>query len=692
MWAVLQQHIARIPVIVWVHGAEIQPWHRRDFNHQTEGQREIAKRQSDKRLAFWRELLRTTPANLKLVFVSRYFAEEVMEDLGFRIPQAQYTIIHNPINTELFCYENKPVEQRKKVLSISSYSSRKYANDLNVKAIEFLSIKPWFYDMEFRLIGDGPLFENTVAPLRKYKNVHIEQRFLKHDEISALHKEYGIFLCPTRWDSHGVSRDEAMSSGLVPVTNAVSAIPEFVDDSCGILALGDDAEAMARGIARLYEQPLTFSAMSQAAAKRVRDQRDAKKVIGAELAVVLNNSEQTTREQEEVASSYLMPQLSLCKKLLDDESAIARFECKDLSGGLIQPAETTAASSLRPRQVFRSDTRWGRSVMEWGSIDAFLGAAEVESGVHSIPIGMFAGKQINYDFLVTARPGTVLLCYFHGNAPRNRCNPPLFAGLGVTSSIETSRFIPSDPMLVLDANLTLAWHFGCEGIRLQAITVSIVEKLRMILRASRVVAWGGSGGGFAAIRVAKDIPDSIALPWNPQTNIAKYSRDSVSHYRRIAFPTMPEDGIFPSGRGQFPSFCTEEFLDGYKGTILYLQESTDWHVGAHLKPFLASFCGKAGSGIAGSSNFSGLVTDQLYLHLDHWGNGHVPPGKDVISKILGLLSGVTTNTGNLENISGFPREATDYIASTLSKHPSAMDISGKAGSAQPGSASTHDSP
>lgn len=249
-------------------------------------------------MAFWRELLRSVPANLRLVFVSRYFSEEVMEDLGFRIPTAHYAIIHNPIRTDVFGYEKKPQDQRKKVLSISSYASRKYATDLNAKAIEILSNKPWFYDMEFRLIGDGPLFESTVASLRKYKNVCIEQRFLKHDEISALHKEYGIFLCPTRWDSHGVSRDEAMSSGLVPVTNAVAAIPEFVDERCGIVASAEDAEAMARGIAMLYEQPLKFSAMSEAAAKRVRDQRDAKKVIRAELAVVLDKSGPITSEQE----------------------------------------------------------------------------------------------------------------------------------------------------------------------------------------------------------------------------------------------------------------------------------------------------------------------------------------------------------------------------------------------------------
>jgi glycosyltransferase involved in cell wall biosynthesis len=238
MWAVLQQHIDRVKVVVWVHGAEIQPWHRRSFDHKADEQRAGAKRRSDERMAFWRELLQPVPLNLTLVFVSRYFAEEVMEDLGFRIPEAHYTVIHNPIDTQLFSYQEKSVDQRKKVLSIRPYASAKYANDLSVKAIQRLSQQAWFYDMEFRMIGDGPLFEETLAPLREFRNVYIEQRFLNQLEIAALHKEYGIFLSPTRMDAQGVSRDEAMASGLVPVTNAVTAIPEFVDDRCGILAPG----------------------------------------------------------------------------------------------------------------------------------------------------------------------------------------------------------------------------------------------------------------------------------------------------------------------------------------------------------------------------------------------------------------------------------------------------------------------
>jgi glycosyltransferase involved in cell wall biosynthesis/spore maturation protein CgeB len=286
MWEVLQHHIDRIKVVVWVHGAEIQPWHRRDYNYSTEEERTVAKMKSAARMEFWQGLLRPMPANLKLVFVSRYFAEEVMEDIGFRIPEEHYTIIHNPIDTDVFSYQPKPAEQRKRVLSIRPYASAKYANDLSAKAIQLLAEKPWFKDMEFRMIGDGPLFDTILDPLRQYGNVFIERRFLKQAEIAALHKEYGIFLSPTRMDAQGVSRDEAMASGLVPVTNGVTAIPEFVDEQCGILAPGDDAVAMAEGIAKLYENPELFLAMSEQAALRVQRQSAKDKIVDAEIEVM----------------------------------------------------------------------------------------------------------------------------------------------------------------------------------------------------------------------------------------------------------------------------------------------------------------------------------------------------------------------------------------------------------------------
>ena len=77
-----------------------------------------------------------------------------------------------------------------------------------------------------------------------------------------------------------------MSSGLVPVTNAMDAVPEFVDDTCGILAPPNDYQAMVRGIERLLEDPELFGRMSLAASQRVRAQSAAEVVTPQELELI----------------------------------------------------------------------------------------------------------------------------------------------------------------------------------------------------------------------------------------------------------------------------------------------------------------------------------------------------------------------------------------------------------------------
>lgn len=289
MWNALRPFLNSTRITVWVHGADIQPWWRREFNFTTDEQLRLGKLASEKRMTFWRELLQPMHPNLKLVFVSRYFAEEVMEDLGFRLPEDQFEIIHNPINTELFDHREKSAEQRKKVLSIRPYTSKTYANDLTVKAIQSLAGKSWFNDMEFCLIGDGPLFEETLEPLRNFSNVKIQQGFLNHTEIANTHKDYGIFLCPSRMDTQGVSRDEAMSSGLVPVTTAVAAVPEFVDNSSGYVVQPESHEQLAKAIEDMYLNGNTFVEKSRAAAKRVRGQSASEKMAEREIAVIQNH-------------------------------------------------------------------------------------------------------------------------------------------------------------------------------------------------------------------------------------------------------------------------------------------------------------------------------------------------------------------------------------------------------------------
>lgn len=286
MWNVLRAHLGRTPMNIWVHGAEIQPWYRRPYNYPAGPARDRAVRATATRLAMWRELFRLRHPNLHFVFVSRYLAEQAMADVGVELAPAQYSIIHNYIDAQVFDYLPKPAEQRRRILSIRPYNSPVYANDLSVKAVLSLAGEPFFQDLEFLFVGDGELFESTLEPLRGLPNVEIRKGFLTQREIAALHKEFGLFLVPTRMDSQGVSRDEAMASGLVPLTNAVAAVPEFVDESVGVLAPAEDWHALADGIREMYLDPSLFLRRSAAAAARVREQSGYHATIAREIALV----------------------------------------------------------------------------------------------------------------------------------------------------------------------------------------------------------------------------------------------------------------------------------------------------------------------------------------------------------------------------------------------------------------------
>lgn len=287
MWEVLKGFKGRIRILVWVHGVEIQPWWRREYTFNTKEELEKGKAVSETKMQFWNEIFNEIDQyNIHFIFVSQHFVDTTLEDYKVTLPKDKYSVVHNLIDTEMFKYTEKDVELRKKVLSIRPYASNTYANDIMVKSVVELSKEDCFKDMEFRIIGNGELFDETVKPLRKFKNVTIEKTFLRQQEIAELHKQYGVFLTPSRMDTQGVSRDEAMSSGLVPVTTAVAAIPEFVDENSGILVPSENYIALAQGLEKLYNEPEYFEVLSRNAAQRVRKQSSKEFTIDRELKII----------------------------------------------------------------------------------------------------------------------------------------------------------------------------------------------------------------------------------------------------------------------------------------------------------------------------------------------------------------------------------------------------------------------
>lgn len=281
----------RKPIIVWVHGFEAESWYRRWFNFiQTDDSIAAALEKKsvyyDSQNGFLQWLATTDTLNVSFVNVSSWFQRMIVEpDIGVDFLESE--TIHNLVDTELFQYRRKAPGDRTKILLIRPFASYKYANDQAVEAIRILSTRPYFGALSFTLCGEGRHFNETVAPVRKFDNVKLINRFLKQDEIVEYHKQHGVFLTPTRFDSQGVSMCEAMSSGLVPVTTNIAAIPEFVKDGeSGLLCAPEDAKALADAIERLYFDEEEFLKISERASESIQAQCGAENTVMREMALI----------------------------------------------------------------------------------------------------------------------------------------------------------------------------------------------------------------------------------------------------------------------------------------------------------------------------------------------------------------------------------------------------------------------
>ncbi|OHR74499.1 hypothetical protein HMPREF3291_17895 [Bacillus sp. HMSC76G11] len=291
--AVNKSNARTTPKLIWVHGYETTKWYRRWFNfYKDVSSLRSALNQApgnQRQLDFMHKLYSSNDNTIKFIFVSKWYKENVAEKDANAIVK-NYSIIHNVIDDQLYRYEPKSAEQRKRILTIRPFASRTYANDLMVKAILALKDQPFFGELEFDIFGQGPLFDKEVEPVRGLSNVHLHNHFLSQEQIAKQHKSHGIFLGPSRMDSQGVSLGEAMSSGLVPVTTKVYAIPEFIDETCGFLADKEDYLGLAQAIEYLYYNPKAFLEKSEEAAHRVRYQCGKDKMIRAEVKEITEES------------------------------------------------------------------------------------------------------------------------------------------------------------------------------------------------------------------------------------------------------------------------------------------------------------------------------------------------------------------------------------------------------------------
>lgn len=258
----------------------------------------------------------------------------------------------------------------------------------------------------------------------------------------------------------------------------------------------------------------------------------------------------------------------------------------------------------------------------FSSVTNFLNAKTVPAGISTIysgglPIDLLLSRG-NSD---TGNSDTTVF-FFHGAIERD-FTLPVLSGLGISGGLDANRVFVSDPSLLVDENLLLAWYAGnLYQPELQEILVMIFDKIVSVLGSKRNVFFGGSGGGFASLYFATHFRDSLALVFNPQTNIAKYSERAVQDFTSRSFniPMQQKTPLNELPNGVVWDICAI-YERPQPNLVAYMQNLNDeTHLQHHLLPF--------------SQNIH--PSTEFILLKEPWKEGHSPPPRELLSKVLDL--------------------------------------------------------
>lgn len=233
------------------------------------------------------------------------------------------------------------------------------------------------------------------------------------------------------------------------------------------------------------------------------------------------------------------------------------------------------------------------------------------------------------------------------NGAVDRSKPlPVFARWNWGKALGGHVLAVCDPTLFLDDELRLGWFVGNRTMDPMRALHRTVETVRGLLgiAADRMVFYGSSGGGFAAIVAAAGLPQGRAVAINPQTDITLYYPRAVANITKVF------------AAGWTPQRCLDAYplrwsalaaiADARRGDrdlrVFYAQNLVDR--GHHSRHFLP-FCKQVKAPPTGGLSVDATVLTHVFSSPE--GHGAEPPEvvKYVVTHGLPHLSQVVACEG-----------------------------------------------
>lgn len=217
------------------------------------------------------------------------------------------------------------------------------------------------------------------------------------------------------------------------------------------------------------------------------------------------------------------------------------------------------------------------------------------SAISKIPVITPAKWSNNYrfhlDVMSVLNPSDELIVTLHGAAQPTKRSAQRFERVKSLQLDHPAVIAFSDPGMLLDDEILLSWYLGVDGWDPLRDMAAVIENARQRIGANRVLIIGGSGGGFAALRLATVVPNSFAWVQSPQTEIKPYIPSVVRKYFEVCWPGQASQDIMNMNPERF-SLSALYRNDNTRANFFYLQNLNDpSHLASHYRGFHDVFFG-----------------------------------------------------------------------------------------------------
>jgi hypothetical protein len=167
--------------------------------------------------------------------------------------------------------------------------------------------------------------------------------------------------------------------------------------------------------------------------------------------------------------------------------------------------------------------------------------------------------------------------FFSGFVNRKALALPVFRRWEWNGQAPGHALYISDPTLEACDDLGLGWYIGDRQHDCMEDIACLVRGVARTFGVSerKIVFYGSSGGGFAALRALRWFPQAAAITINPQTRLTAFRALSLTNYLARFFGGISKDAFAQS----YPTrnAVVEALAECREACVVYVQNSLDEH-------------------------------------------------------------------------------------------------------------------